>query len=165
MPGPTRIPRRAARVLLAVALAALAAVAVLRSRPNLAPLGQLGDPAASWLAVAVLAELASLLAYAALVRELLRLGGLAAPVRPLLRATIGGIALGASLPGGQAVSAAYWYRQLRRVGADGRFSAVAMGGAMAAGGVSLGALLVAGVAVAGCDGPLAHVRLALLGGA
>jgi hypothetical protein len=52
---------------------------------------------------------------------------------PLLRATVGGIAMSASLPGGHAASAAYWYRQLRKEGADGGLAALAMVGSMLAG--------------------------------
>jgi putative heme transporter len=68
----------------------------------------------------------------------------------------------ASLPGGQAVSAAYWYKQLRREGADGGLAALAMIGSMVAGVLSLAGLLVVGVAAAGDHGPLAAARVAIL---
>jgi uncharacterized membrane protein YbhN (UPF0104 family) len=83
-------------------------------------------------------------------------------MRSLLRATVGGIAMSASLPGGQAASAAYWYKQLRREGADGGLAALAMVGSMVAGVLSLAVLLVVGVAAAGDQGPLAPARVPIL---
>ena len=104
---------------------ALTVGVLFHSRSLLSPLGRLGRPDPTWLTLAVVAEAASLVAYALIVRRLLRLGNVAARLGPLLRATLGGIAMGASLPGGQAASAAYWYRQLRKEGADGGLAALA----------------------------------------
>jgi putative heme transporter len=73
-------------------------------------------------AAALLAELASLVAYALIVREVLGAWGVRRRTRALLRATVGGIAIGATLPAGQAVSTTYWYRQLRREGAEPRLA-------------------------------------------
>jgi uncharacterized membrane protein YbhN (UPF0104 family) len=123
-----------------------------------------GHPHAGWLVLAILAEAVSLAFYAGVVRELLLAGGVRTSLVSLLRPTLGGIAMSASVPGGQAASAVYWFRELRRAGADARVSAFAMGGAMIAGAASLSALLVGGVAVAGSSGPLASVRYPLLGG-
>jgi uncharacterized membrane protein YbhN (UPF0104 family) len=97
-----------------------------------------------------------------IVRTLLGFGDVAARVRSLFRATVAGIAMSASLPGGQAVSAAYWYKQLRREGADGGLAALVMVGSMVAGVLSLAGLLVVGVAAAGDHGPLAAVRVPIL---
>jgi uncharacterized membrane protein YbhN (UPF0104 family) len=149
-------------VVLALAAVALLAVAARGAESFVPSLGRIGHPDPLWLALALLAELASLVAYALIVRELLGAGGVAARVRALLRATVAGIAMGASLPGGQALSAAYWYKQLRREGADRSLAAVALAGAMLAGALSLGGLLVVGVAVAGDSGPLARARLPIL---
>jgi uncharacterized membrane protein YbhN (UPF0104 family) len=82
----------------------------------------------------------------------------------LLRATLGGIAMGASLPGGQVASAAYWYKQLRQEGAARSLTGLAMVGSMVAGVLSLAGLFVVGVAAAGGDGPLAAVRMPILEG-
>src|SRR4051812_34710190 len=105
-----------------VALAGLVAFAALRSRSLVGSLHELGRPQLGWLAVALGAELAALAAYAAIVRRLLALGGVRAGIPQLLRPTVGGIALSATLPGGQAASGVLWYRQLRRVGADGQLA-------------------------------------------
>ena len=156
------IPTRVRQILVPLTAVAVAAVLVLRSHSLLAPFGQLRNPDVGWLAVAVVAQAASIAAYAFGVRELLRLGSVAARVRSLLRATVGGIAMSASLPGGQAASAVYWYRQLRQEGADSGAGAFAMVGAMLAGILSLASLLVLGVVAAGGEGPLAAARLPIV---
>ncbi|MDX6473859.1 MAG: putative heme transporter, partial [Gaiellaceae bacterium] len=128
-------------------------------------LGHIGHPAPAWLLLGVLAQLASLAAYALVVRRLLAVGGVVGRVPGLLRTTVAGIAMGASLPGGQALSTAYWYKQLRKAGAERGVAALALAGAMLAGVVSLGALFVVGVAAAGNAGPLAGARLFILAAA
>lgn len=156
---------RAPRSLRAVAVAAcvgLVAAAAAHFRSILPSLSGIGRPAPSWLAIALLAELASLLAYALIVREFLATRGVRARVRELLRGTLGGIALGASLPGGQALSAGYWYRLLRQEGATPGAAAVALAGAMLAGVASLAGVLVLGVAAAGDSGPTGALRLPIL---
>jgi putative heme transporter len=157
-----RIPRRAARLILMLGGAVLVVGVALRSRSLLARLGTVTHPQLGWLTVAVVAEAASLAAYALIVRNLLGFGDVAARMRALLRATLGGIAMSASLPGGQAASAAYWYKQLRREGADGGLAALAMIGSMLAGVLSLAGVLVIGVAAAGHHGPLAAARVPIL---
>ena len=158
-----RIPRRVVRPILMLGGAGLVVGVALRSRSLLAQLGTVTHPQLGWLTVAVVAEAASLAAYALIVRNLLGFGDVAARMRSLLRATLGGIAMSASLPGGQAASAAYWYKQLRREGADGGLAALAMIGSMLAGVLSLAGVLVIGVAAAGHHGPLAAARLPILG--
>ena len=81
---------------------------------------------------AILAEAGSLWAYALIVRELLRIGDVRARLSALVRATLGGVAMSASLPGGQLASAAYWYRELREEGASRSLTALAMFGSMIA---------------------------------
>src|SRR5262249_31073779 len=88
--------------------------------------------------------------------------GVLARMRELVRATVGGIAIGASLPGGQALSTAYWYKLLRREGAGRAVAALALAGSMIAGIVSLAGLLVAGVVVAGNAGPCADWRIPIV---
>ena len=133
--------------------------------PSFHSLQQIKHPSPVWTSLALLAQLASLVAYALVVRGLLGIWGIAARTRLLLRATVGGIAMGASLPGGQALSTAYWYRQLRRVGAGRTVAAFALAATMVAGALSLAGLIVVGVAVAGRAGPLADLRLPILVGA
>src|SRR5436305_1866232 len=157
-----RVPRRLVRLVVVAGAAALVVAVVLRSGFSVAPLGRVTHPQIGWLGIAVLAEAASLGTYALIVRNILGLGDVPARLRSLLRATVGGIAMSASLPGGQAASAAYWYKQLRREGATGGFAAFAMIGSMAVGVASLGGLLVVGVAAAGDHGPLAAARVPIL---
>src|SRR5262249_4697850 len=153
-----RIPKRPLQIMLFGLVTALLLVAAFRSRSVLPSLGRLRHPQSSWLSIAVLAELGSLTAYALVVRELLRVGEVRARMSALLRATAGGIAMSASLPGGQVASAAYWYKQLREEGAGRSLTALAMVGSMIAGVVSLAVLFVAAVVAAGGEGPLAAAR-------
>jgi putative heme transporter len=157
-----RIPRRVWKLAFMVGAAAVVVAVALRARSLLSPLAQVTHPHPGWLTLAVVAEAASLAAYALIVRNLLGFGNVPARMRSLLRATVGGIAMSASLPGGQAASAAYWYRQLRREGADGGLAALAMVGSMVAGVLSLAGLFVIGVAAAGDHGPLAPARVPIL---
>jgi uncharacterized membrane protein YbhN (UPF0104 family) len=77
-------------------------------------LSKVGSAQPGWIVVAVAAELASLVCYAALVRVLLQLGAVTVPFRALFSLTVIGIAMLNSVPGGQAISTIYWYEQLRR---------------------------------------------------
>jgi putative heme transporter len=160
-----RVPRSLLRAALVAGTAVVVTAAALHFRSSLPSLSRVGRPAPPWAALALLAQLASLLAYALIVREFLAARGVSTRVRGLLRGTIGGIALGASLPGGQALSTAYWYRLLRQEGAPPATAAVALAGAMLAGVASLTGVLVLGVAAAGDSGPTAGFRLPILVGA
>jgi uncharacterized membrane protein YbhN (UPF0104 family) len=140
-------------------------VAALHIGSSLPSPQKLGHPDPIWLAIALLAELASLVAYALIVRELLAAGGVAGRTAALLRATVGGIAMAATLPAGQALSGTYWYKQLRREGAERGLAAVVLGAVSIAGLFSLTGILIIGVALAGDAGPLAHARLPILGAA
>jgi uncharacterized membrane protein YbhN (UPF0104 family) len=161
-PAAQRVPRRVVRCVLVVAVAALVFAVVLRSRSALTPPAHVPHPQPGWLTLAVVAEAVSLLAYALIVRIILGFGEVPARMRTLLRATVSGIAISSSLPGGQAASAAYWYRQLRREGAGSGLAALAMIGSMVAGILSLAGVIVIGVAVAGDHGPLAAARVPIL---
>jgi uncharacterized membrane protein YbhN (UPF0104 family) len=161
----SRVPRRALRVGLAMAAVAAITTAALRSRSELAPLRDVGVPRLEWLLLAVLAQVASLVAYALIVRRLLELGSVRARLGSLLRATVGGGAMGASIPGGEAASAVYWFKQLRKEGAETGLAAFAIVGSTIASMAALVGLLVVGVAVAGPVGPFAHVRVPLLAAA
>jgi uncharacterized membrane protein YbhN (UPF0104 family) len=134
----------------------------LNSKSLFAQLGDVGHPNLVWLAAALAAEAMSLLAYVTMVRELLLLGGVRAPVLALMRPTLAGIAMGASLPGGVGASNVYWYRQLRRHGADRGLSLLTITATSVAGALSLGALLVVGIALAGDAGPLSDARVWVL---
>ena len=72
-----------------------------------------------WVFFAVVAELASIGAYAALTRQLLRAGGVDLGLAELSGITLAANAIQNSLPVGPAWSTLYAYRQFRRRGADG----------------------------------------------
>jgi len=160
----TRVPRGLVRLTAVAAALALLAVAALCSRSQLPSPAELRRPDAWWVGVAVSAQLGSLVAYALIVQQLLAERGVTARTHQLMRATVGGIALGASLPGGQALSTAYWYKLLRREGAGRAAAAIALVGSMIAGIVSLACLLLVGVVVAGKAGPCACLRAPILVG-
>jgi uncharacterized membrane protein YbhN (UPF0104 family) len=161
--GRLRGPRgRAARAAVTIAGVAAVVVCLLQMGSSLPRLDQLGHPNALWLTVAILVEVASLVAYALIVREVLAMWHVHEQLPALLRATVGGIAIGTTLPVGQALSLTYWYRQLRSAGANPRLAAFALLAAGVAGAVSLALLLLVGVAVAGNSGPLVGERLPLL---
>ena len=71
-----------------------------------------------WLAVAGSAELASVLAYAALEGRMLASGGVAVGMPSLTGIALAGYAIQNSLPAGPAWSAVFAFRQFRRRGAD-----------------------------------------------
>src|SRR5262249_23032439 len=125
---------------------------------------QIRPPDPVWLSIGVLSEFGALVAYALIVRAVLAVWKVTGRTGALLRATLGGIAMGASLPAGQAVSLTYWYNQLRREGAITKLAAFALACAGVAGFISLAVLLVLGVALAGSAGPLAGARIPILAG-
>ena len=116
-------PRRRTRVGLRLALWALAttvAVDVLVTRRDelTGATSTIGHLQWSWLALAVVAEGASIVAYAGLQRVLLGAGGLAAGIGSLTGITLAGYAIQNSFPAGPAWAAAFGFRQFRRLGAD-----------------------------------------------
>jgi putative heme transporter len=89
-------------------------------------LSRVGSAQPGWVAVAVAAELVSLVCYAALVRVLLQLGAVTVPFRALFSLTVIGIAMINSVPGGQAISTICWYAQLRRYSVERSVAAFAL---------------------------------------
>ena len=141
------------------------AVVALHSGLSLSTFRQVGDPAPEWLLLALATEAVSIVAYAVMVRELLQEWSISVRMRTLLRATLGGIAMAAALPGGQALSVAYWYKQLRREGVGRAVCGVVLTGATIVGVLSLSYILLGGVVLAGNAGPLAAARIPLLSAA
>jgi putative heme transporter len=111
----SRLPLRELRIAGTVAILGVAVYLVVARRGSIEhALSLLGRAQPGWIAVAVAAELASLVFYVALVRVLLQLGTVTVPFRALFSLTVIGIAMINSIPGGQAISTIYWYEQLRR---------------------------------------------------
>lgn len=157
--GPRRItPPRVLSVTFGVAALAVAVWIVAGKRGEIADAGtQLTHLSIGWLAAAVAAELASILAFAALQKRLLRAGGVEVGLMPLTGITFAGNALQNSLPGGAAVASVYAFRQFRRRGADELLStwmliavSVLSGGALA---------VVAGAGLALAEGQAAALGL------
>jgi uncharacterized membrane protein YbhN (UPF0104 family) len=152
--------RIAGRIAVALVTGAMLVVAGLHLGSSLPSPRQIGHPDLPWLAIAVVAEAASLLAYALLVRKLLAAGGVAGNTLALLRAAVSGIAMLATLPAGAALSGTYWYRQLRRHGAERGLAALVLGTTAIAGLLSLTGILIVGVG--GDAGQLADVRVPII---
>ncbi|HEX5268448.1 MAG TPA: lysylphosphatidylglycerol synthase transmembrane domain-containing protein, partial [Acidimicrobiales bacterium] len=111
-----------------------------------------------WVAVAVGAEIASMVVFARLQRRLLRAGGVEVELAPMVGITLAGNAMAMSLPGGAAWSATWAFGQLRRRGANRTLAAwvVLVAGALA--GFAVFVLVAAGSWVAGGRGPVASLR-------
>ncbi len=105
-----------------------------------------------WLPAAVVTEAASYVAFAGLQYRLLEVGGLVAPVRPLLAMTLASQALNNSLPAGGVFAAVYGFRWYRRFGADDALAGWALVGTIVASVVSLALVAAAGLALATGEG-------------
>ena len=122
-----RLPLRELRIGGTAAVVAAGAYLVVVRRGSIEhSLSRVGSAQPGWIAVAVAAELVSLVCYAALVRVLLQLGAVTVPFRALFSLTVIGIAMINSIPGGQAISTIYWYEQLRRYSVQRSVAAFAL---------------------------------------
>src|SRR5436305_4562698 len=147
---------------LVVVLGTAAVVAAVDKRHQLGQAAHLlGHLSWGWVTVAVIAEGASLVAFARLQRWLLRAGGVSLGLASMVEIIVAGNAMAMSLPGGAAWAAAWAFGQLRRRGADRLLAGwvVLVAGALAS--FALFSLLVAGSLIAGANGPAASVRGAL----
>src|SRR2546430_11571963 len=110
---------RALRWVIGVGAALVAFNALFGRRDELAgALTTLEQIRYQWVFFAVVAELTSIGAYAALTRQLLRAGGVEIGLADLSGITLAANAIQNSLPAGPAWSTVYAYRQFRRRGAD-----------------------------------------------
>jgi hypothetical protein len=131
-------------------------------------LANLGSARPGYIVIAIAAELISLACYAALIGLLLRLGLVSVPFRTLLSVTVVGIAMLNSLPGGQALSTVYWYRQLRRYRVQRSVAAFALFASTFLGIVTLVLLTAGGLALggggfaAGARAPVVSVAVVIL---
>ena len=148
-PGRRRAVRHGVRIVIGIGLAALAVYVVSGRTDEIRGATALLEHARwEWLFVALPAEAASLVAYAALERRLLRAGDAPLPLGSLVNITLAGNAIQNSLPGGPAWAAGFAFGQFKRRGADtvlASWTLLATGFVSAA---ALVALTVCGVAVA-----------------
>ncbi|MQY02862.1 lysylphosphatidylglycerol synthase transmembrane domain-containing protein [Actinomadura macrotermitis] len=124
---PAERPRRSRRGLIvqwALLAGVIATIPLLRDQlPDLGTVwtaARSADP--TWLLLVVLAEAASMAAFARLQRRLLRAGGLRVSRRRAFAITYAGNALSTSLPAGPAVSVVFTFQQFRRSGATARLA-------------------------------------------
>jgi len=153
------------RLVRAVLVALLVAEAAVGGHALVTALGRLTEPAWPWVAVAVLAELTSMVAYGRMQQRLLRAEAVPVRLSTAVRLAYAAHALSISLPGGPVFSTAYNFRRMRTLGA----SAAVASWCIALSGVLSAAALVALAAVAellrGSTDGLASTLLHLAGAA
>jgi putative heme transporter len=145
----------------AIAVAALAAAGV-TGRPALtASIAMLGHLRWPWIPAMITGELASMAAFAIMLRRLLAAGGASVGVRPMLATAYAANAVSVSVPlAGPELATAFTFRRFTRQGADaplagwsllagGVASSAAAALVVVGGGLASGKILVAAVAVPG----------------
>jgi uncharacterized membrane protein YbhN (UPF0104 family) len=157
-----RLPLRQLRIVGTAAVLGVGVYLVVVRRGSIErSLSKVGSAQPGWIALAVVAELLSLVCYAALVRVLLQLGAVTVPFRALFSLTVIGIAMINSVPGGQAISTIYWYEQLRRYAVQRSVAVFALLVSSLLGIVTLVLLAACGLA-AGSNGFAAQARYPVL---
>jgi uncharacterized membrane protein YbhN (UPF0104 family) len=157
-----RLPLRELRIAGTVAVLGVGVYLLVVRRGSIEhSVSRVGSAQPGWIAVAVAAELVSLVCYAALVRVLLQLGAVTVPFRALFSLTVIGIAMINSVPGGQAISTIYWYEQLRRYAVQRSVAVFALLVSSLLGIVTLVLLAACGLAAAS-HGFAAQARLPVL---
>jgi uncharacterized protein (TIRG00374 family) len=116
-----------------------------------------------WIPAAVVAEALSFVAFTGMQYKLLQSGGLTAPQGSLFKMTLAAQAIANSLPGGNAVSAAYGFRWYRRFGADSTLATWAIVGTIVASAVALTLVAAAGLALAASEGASLDLIPAIVG--
>ena len=156
-----------------IAMATLAVAGVAEREAVAASFAVLGHLPWLWIPGAVLLELASMAAFAIMLRRLLAAGGARVGVRPMLATAYAANAVSVSVPlAGPALATAFTFRRFTRQGADallagwsllagGVISSAAAALVVVGGALASGNLLVTAVAVPG--GVLAIAALAVAG--
>jgi hypothetical protein len=142
-------PRRIARVVLIVALVGgeIAFVAPRFSRSGSA----MDNLRWGWIAGAIACEFASIATFTRLRRSLLRAGGVKIRLGHMGALTLASTAISATVPAGVAMSAAYLYRQLRRVGASAPLVAWMLAAATVVSALAFSVITMAGTVLSGDD--------------
>ncbi|HEY5024307.1 MAG TPA: YbhN family protein [Acidimicrobiales bacterium] len=121
-----------------------------------------------WLALAVVVELGSLVAFAQIQKRLLAAGHVEVSTLRLTGVTVASTAIANSMPAGPVVSAVFAFGQYRRRGADEALAGWTLAAVFVAASVTLAVVAAAGVTVAGAEGAgldLVGVTVAVLVGA
>lgn len=111
-----------------------------------------------WFLVALGCQLSSMVAFGRLQWWLLRSGGVEVRTLPMVEIAFAGNALGTSLPGGPAWSAAWVFTQLRKRGADRVLAGWVVFAASLLSGFGLFLMADAGAFLAGSSGPVSALR-------
>lgn len=107
---------------------------------------------------AIYAELLALIAFAQLMRVLLRAGGANLRLRSILSLTLASIALALTLPGGPAWAATFSFKQLRRRGVARSLSICALLITWTMSAIALVVIALIGIDLAGDSGPAASLH-------
>lgn len=150
--GRLRFVRRAWPVIRVVAGFALVGVAVWVLSSKTTELSGIGSILRNfdwwWVLPALVVEIGSYVAFAAMQYELLRAGHLRAPWSPLVKLSFASQAITNSLPVGNAIASVYNFRWFRRFGADNTLAVWAMAGTIVAASVSLSIVALLGLGIA-----------------
>jgi len=121
-----------------------------------------------WLALAVVAEVGSLVAFALVQQRLLESGRVHVSTRRMTAVTLASTAIANSMPAGPVVSAVFAFGQYRRRGADEALAGWTLAALFVAASVTLALVAAVGVTIAGAEGAgldLVGVTVAVLVGA
>jgi putative heme transporter len=105
-----------------------------------------------WLVVAILAEVASLVAFGIVQQKLLEAKRVRISVSRVSAVTFAATAISNSLPAGPVLSSIFAFRQYRHQGADEAFAGWTLAAVFVAASISLSLVAAAGLAIAGAEG-------------
>lgn len=117
----------------------------------------------AWLAVAVVAELMSYVAFASMQRRLLGAGDVRLRITPITGVTLAGNAIQNSLPAGLLLASAFSFRQYRRFGADDVLSGWVVVAVTVLSLMSLSLLAAVGLAMAVSAGSALDLATVIMG--
>lgn len=141
------------RSVVGLGVAALALWAVLGRRGELSGLTEaLTHLRWGWVALALVAEAGSYLAFAAAQRRLLAVTGVVVPMGAMTAIIFVATTITNSVPAGPVLASVFSFRQFRRRGADDLAAGWALLAVLVAAGASLALLAAVGIAVAGAEG-------------
>ncbi len=141
------------RYVIGLGLAALALWALAGRRSELAGATKyLAHLHWSWLVLAAVAEVGSLVAFGFIQRRVLETGRVRIGVGRITAVTFAVTAMANSMPAGPVVSSVFAYRQYRHAGADEAFAGWTLAAVFVAASVSLALVAAAGLAIAGAEG-------------
>jgi uncharacterized protein (TIRG00374 family) len=154
------------RFVVGLGLAALAVWALLGRRGELSGASSyLSHIEFPWVVLAVVLELASIVAFALVQQELLAAGRVTVSPSWITGVTLAVTAIANSMPAGPLVSSVFAFRQYRRRGADETLAGWTLAAVFVAASVSLALVATAGLAIAGAEGAsldLVYVTVAVL---